>query len=507
MPAKSKSQQRLFSMALAVRKGELARNKVWKSVLDIVDSDMTDKEIEDFTVLKENMTPLFEYLVKGGYMRICEKFDHDTIDIQTVINKTLFTKKASAGIDDIMAFMRDLSDAARSENIEKPFLYSSGSTYFKIKYALNDTIMEICDSGRYDSISYNIKGGSKKLIIKYNGSIFAETGAGSIGRVNTESQETATCVVFNSVVKELKNNPEFKYDYEFIKDCIKDISEDFDSEWVESFYKQIQGIMGYLVDVCHCDPTQYKLERYGGSKKFNDWKLSKTYQKFIQKYTKCFKDSQKDNWDPSDIILFRVDQESNIESNFTAWMEGLNNEIAAAEAKDKLKKTYYTTKDIIFKGISLKKIGRKKKPEVDIYNIGQDSKVNVNGFKIGSITNKSINLYVTGKFNFGNILDPNISSDKENEVKLCMRTFGSGQVGVDVCIAQSGEPSLGKCPVNVWQNILGEYGLTQNIKKSVQLFSDLLENNSQEQIIEDLESMIKGAIKNGPNCLPFILLH
>ena len=63
MPATSKSQQRLFSMALAVRKGDLPRSKVWKAVLDIVDSDMTNKEIEDFTVLKESrMRPLIEYI-------------------------------------------------------------------------------------------------------------------------------------------------------------------------------------------------------------------------------------------------------------------------------------------------------------------------------------------------------------------------------------------------------------------------------------------------------------
>ena len=56
MPSKSKSQQRLFSMALAVRKGDLKRSEVHQSVLDIVDSEMTNKEIEEFTVLKENLT-------------------------------------------------------------------------------------------------------------------------------------------------------------------------------------------------------------------------------------------------------------------------------------------------------------------------------------------------------------------------------------------------------------------------------------------------------------------
>jgi hypothetical protein len=52
MPAKSKAQQRLFGMALAVRRGEMKRSEVDKSVLDIVDSEMTDKEIEDFAKTK-----------------------------------------------------------------------------------------------------------------------------------------------------------------------------------------------------------------------------------------------------------------------------------------------------------------------------------------------------------------------------------------------------------------------------------------------------------------------
>ena len=52
MPAKSKAQQRLFGMALAVRRGEMKRSEADKSVLDIVNSEMTDKEIEDFAKTK-----------------------------------------------------------------------------------------------------------------------------------------------------------------------------------------------------------------------------------------------------------------------------------------------------------------------------------------------------------------------------------------------------------------------------------------------------------------------
>lgn len=57
MPAKSKTQQAFFGMALAVRKGEMKRSDVDKNVLDIVDGDMTNKEIEDFAKTSHKSLP------------------------------------------------------------------------------------------------------------------------------------------------------------------------------------------------------------------------------------------------------------------------------------------------------------------------------------------------------------------------------------------------------------------------------------------------------------------
>ena len=54
MPAKSKAQQALMGMALAVRKGEMGRDEVDDKVLDIVDSDMSTKDIEDFAKTKRS---------------------------------------------------------------------------------------------------------------------------------------------------------------------------------------------------------------------------------------------------------------------------------------------------------------------------------------------------------------------------------------------------------------------------------------------------------------------
>lgn len=63
MPAKSKAQQALMGMALAVRKGEMSRDEVDDKVLDIVDSDMSTKDIEDFA--KTKRSTLKEWLERG----------------------------------------------------------------------------------------------------------------------------------------------------------------------------------------------------------------------------------------------------------------------------------------------------------------------------------------------------------------------------------------------------------------------------------------------------------
>lgn len=65
MPAKSQAQQRLFGMAHAVRSGKLKRSDVNKYVLDIVNSDMTNKEIEDFAKTKGLKEHLLESLIQS----------------------------------------------------------------------------------------------------------------------------------------------------------------------------------------------------------------------------------------------------------------------------------------------------------------------------------------------------------------------------------------------------------------------------------------------------------
>lgn len=124
MPAKSKSQQRLFSMALAVRRGDLKRSDVYKAVLDIVDSDMTDKEIEDFTVLKENnkhtMRSLFEYIMEAS-MDAKKQFIKDQVEVldQETINRiyNLINSVSPEAKQQIDSFMKGIGLTFIQDNI------------------------------------------------------------------------------------------------------------------------------------------------------------------------------------------------------------------------------------------------------------------------------------------------------------------------------------------------------------------------------------------------------
>ena len=62
MPAVSKAQKTAMCMALAAREGKLSVSKLKGAALDIYNSDMTDKQIRDFTVMKESLMSLSDYI-------------------------------------------------------------------------------------------------------------------------------------------------------------------------------------------------------------------------------------------------------------------------------------------------------------------------------------------------------------------------------------------------------------------------------------------------------------
>lgn len=87
MPSVSKKQQSAMCMALAARKGDIKVSELKGAALEIYKSDMTNKEIEEFTVLKEGMTNLYDYLCESikqnvkEFMIIKPEFLHYRNDI------------------------------------------------------------------------------------------------------------------------------------------------------------------------------------------------------------------------------------------------------------------------------------------------------------------------------------------------------------------------------------------------------------------------------------------
>ena len=69
MPAVSKEQQKAMCMAHTEGRGDLKVKDLKGAALEIYKSDMTDEQIEDFTVLKEGFTEISEYITKGKMMK------------------------------------------------------------------------------------------------------------------------------------------------------------------------------------------------------------------------------------------------------------------------------------------------------------------------------------------------------------------------------------------------------------------------------------------------------
>lgn len=105
MPSTSKAQQKAMCMAYAARKGKLNKSELKGAALDIYNSDMTDKQIKDFMVLKESTNiSLKESIlksVKAGKYALVDDWCKNNITNENgyVINNDLtISDKNGAGI-------------------------------------------------------------------------------------------------------------------------------------------------------------------------------------------------------------------------------------------------------------------------------------------------------------------------------------------------------------------------------------------------------------------------
>lgn len=155
MPAVSKEQQTAMRMALAARKGDLEKNKLKGAALEIYNSDMTNKQIKDFTVLKESGvgTSLKSFLEENMNESILGSSNTGKDYIESIIYDYLTTpekfegftgfKKEDIEIKGNIVNVKNVPDGAKfviNENIPEDYVFNfySKAKNFKIFVTGND---------------------------------------------------------------------------------------------------------------------------------------------------------------------------------------------------------------------------------------------------------------------------------------------------------------------------------------------------------------------------------
>lgn len=442
------------------------------------------------------------------------KFEHSTNNFSELLSKNP-KLNANKNPEEVEALIEELVSIANYRP-EELFIYATGASNFKIPYEFYEAICSVSNNPKYTSV-FKFKDKSnitkRKIEVSFiKGGLVFETGNGSIGKVSTEQQETATCIVWNAYVNALREHGSFDTsDKSFIKGLVADLAANFDDAWISTFGKQCVAITKYLESI-DCDPKDYKMCRYGESAIVDTdteaqkiaKKVSTAYSKFIKNYIIEI-GGQKDNFDPSDVLIYLESEADNLVT--------LLNSYAADPVNCK---TSYLT-DVfernLLQGLSLKKIAGNKDGRYSKYNTGDQNEA-----RIGDVTSYEVNkrsnsnqyiILVEGNFRFDDITDSEGEEVKPtSSVTITLRSFGKPGPGMDVCINEKKAPTLGKCPARIWREICGlPLRTTSPLAKCTGAMKDFMENNNEELIKQKLKHIIAAAVKEGPACFPFILLH
>lgn len=438
------------------------------------------------------MKSLIDYIFESV---LSKRFENSTGNFQTLLTKV--GKLNIRKFPELKSFFNEVLNGNPNQGSDS-FIYSMEATYFKMPYEYTPIIKTLASTHPDITIKEN---GGEKISLYYSKKKIMETGRCSIDKVSTSLQEGATCSLFNICMsigeKEDVDLTKLK-DLEYIKNVLIDVcgteAEIFNKSWLASFGKQVL-VLAQCISGMNLDPRNYRMTRYGNSDV-----VAQSYTGMVKSYTKWVGGegrNMKDVFDPSDVILYLNSAEPKIEE---ICVEGSDTD-SCIKIKDRYKEELFIKH--ICMGVSLKKITARN-GRIDMFNIGSDNLVQkVTEVSICDTEGKGMSVICKGKFNFDGVVDENGEYvGKQREVIVTMRTFGSGNVGVDVKLREPGSPALGKCPVNIWRSILG-CKMGDDINTCVDKFRELVSKESCEEMMQ----IIKYAVKEGPHCFPFLLIH
>lgn len=355
---------------------------------------------------------------------------------------------------------------------------------------------------------------AQKLGYKYqshpiNG-VVVGNGSISLGpKITTEEQETATVICWNRMMKSSRD-PKGGFDINNAKDveeAVASVGISLDKSWIKSCQAQCIALFDFLKNTCKVNPEDYYATRYGSNE---DGEFGVEYGNFVNVYMKAAEQSKwdeeftgrisKDNYDPSDIILYKKDASAALKRCMgkSSWEEMHDEFLKEFESRE-------------FMGVSLKKVSGKGK--VEFFNVGKDcpapsiSNINEPYYTPKGATGENVTgckVKIDGKFNFSGVTDPNASDPyehiEESSLVMELRSFGSS-IGMDIK-AESG-PSLGKVPVRFWEKVLGVTNDKNNLANIANTFGEFANNKNKSK----LAYLVQEGVKCGPWCLPFVLIH
>lgn len=415
----------------------------------------------------------------------------------------------------LMQFIEDILNQYYNAGgkLKHPFVWASGKDYIKLPYDFTPIIKSVIS--KYSDILIIKEINAKKIEVFYTGDKkkvkLIETGRGSVGKMATELQESSTCALFNAymmMIGDDDDNMSMMDDLDNIKNILIDAlgveGDKYDETWLISFSLQIKSIVTLLKSY-DCTVTDYRAARYGDKSDA----VSAAYTKMIDAYTKACSTAggRKDTYDPSDIILY--DQNSvGLITEICVAGKDLEDYVDPKDSSKGIKGRYINElfNTHLCMGISLKKLSGTGRPE--LFNTGSHNVVSNVKSIVGNpiIKPNYTTIKVEGQFNFDHTTtDDGDNVKNQKNILITLREFGANVIAMDVKMDAKGEPALGKCPVEIWRGILGVNKRTK-LHDCLDAFNKFLEKIDAKKL-NDIQSIIQYAIKEGPHCYPFILLH